>query len=545
MKTKAVHVLCERAAISESLLSALESLTPVDMQTRDHDTGDTGPDALIELPPARGSGRSQADPSTHRLRIECSGEPGSSHGADVRFGCSMDLDRRLRGRTLPHAPIQGIGPIEILPGDDVLAHYGDLPVWVKRREQNHVVDIVSTPPPRPAPDQHLFDYLNGDHFMQVLPWLHFLREVTSDIAWAGPSLRSCFMFDDPNLHWHSYGCISYKGLIEQAKARNYHVAIATVPLDGWFVHRPTARLLREHPDRLSLLIHGNDHTRGELAHHRGRAERLRFLAQCLQRVEVFERRAGLRVDRVMAPPHGAHSESMMPDMLALGFEGACISPGSLRGWAKGKQWAATFGLEPAQIMADGFPVLPRFRLSPSCEGDIVIAAFLDRPIIPVGHHASVADGLDLLARLAGIVNSFEGVQWQGVESILRSNFCTRMEGESLALRPFSQRIALDIPPHVDTLRLIPPVSAPTTDRDALFITRDAAAGSEPKTTRAGEPIRVRPGSRIEIVSTRLGVVDFHNIAAGGPRMWPVLRRALCESRDRCFPLIRRLAARHP
>jgi hypothetical protein len=162
---------------------------------------------------------------------------------------------------------------------------------------------------------------------------------------------------------------------------------------------------------------------------------LRLLAQSLRRIVRLEEAAGLHVARVMAPPHGAYTDGGLAAMLALGFEGACISTGSLRRWNPGRQWQPTFGLEIAEIMDGGLPVIPRFRLSSSCESPIVISAFLDRPIIPVGHHDTVADGLDLLSHIADVINSLGAVRWENPELMFRSNYLSMQEGATLRIRP--------------------------------------------------------------------------------------------------------------
>ena len=58
------------------------------------------------------------------------------------------------------------------------------------------------------------------------------------------------MLDDPNLHWPTYGFLDYAALVGSAKKHNYHVAIATIPLDGWFVHSAVGQLFRENTAHL-------------------------------------------------------------------------------------------------------------------------------------------------------------------------------------------------------------------------------------------------------------------------------------------------------
>ena len=309
-------------------------------------------------------------------------------GACVRFGNSDHLDRIFRNRTISHKVPPDLSVIRPEAGDEILASFDERPVWILKRGTDVSADVVSAPLPKLTDREQPFDYLDGQQFIQLLPLLHFLRQVTTDLAWTRPPLRACMMFDDPNLHWTSYGHMSYRELVKQAKAFGYHVALATVPLDAWGPHNRSVHLFKNNPEHLSLLIHGNDHARQELGQTRPPEEYFQLLAQSLQRIVRLEEKTGLKIARVMVPPHEALSEAALAAMLALGFEGASLTPWMLRYWNSKRQWPATFGLEIAEMM-DGFPVLPRFDLSATSEGPIVISAFLGRPIVLFEHHEAL------------------------------------------------------------------------------------------------------------------------------------------------------------
>ena len=464
---------------------------------------------------------------------------GSEESHRVRFGTSSVLDSRLRNRTLTHGKIESLQAVEPGEGDTVLARVDGEPVWVCRLEAGVRMDRVSLSLPALVNGDLPFEFLNDGNYLRLLPLLHFLRQVTAGSGWEPAPLRACFMFDDPNLHWRSYGFLDYPALVRRARQDGFHVALATVPLDVlWGAHRPTVQLFRENPEQLSLLIHGNDHTRAELGQERSAEGHLQLAAQALRRVARFEGATGLSVGRVMAPPHGAYAKEGLGAMFNLGFEGACISPWSLRDWERSPAWPPTFGLEMAELMEGRFPVLPRFRLSESCETTAVIAAFLGRPIIPVGHHDSVSDGLDLLERIAGIIRSLGEVRWCGPESMLRSNFSTRREGATLWVRPYSARVRVEVPPAVTELRVAPPDSASYRLATAA-LTDGAGEGGK------NESIRVRPGDRLELIADGLGAMDFARVASPARSCWGLPRRVLCEVRDRLQPVVykaRRLAS---
>ena len=154
---------------------------------------------------------------------------------------------------------------------------------------------------------------------------------------------------------------------------------------GYLVHSPrNRRIFREHPERLSLSVHGNNHTKREL----GRAysedrEGRSYCRQAIQRIERFERRTGLAVSRVMVPPYGACSEEMLAALPRYGFEAACISHGSLRFHNKTRAWTKNLGFLPSE-MIEGCPVLPRWGLTGPTTNSILLAAFLKQAIILQG-----------------------------------------------------------------------------------------------------------------------------------------------------------------
>ena len=80
--------------------------------------------------------------------------------------------------------------------------------------------------------------------MGLLPLAHFLRELSAAASWEQPESTACFVFDDPNLHWWSYGYLDYRKLAAHAEAHDYRVTAATIPLDQWYIHRATARFLQ-------------------------------------------------------------------------------------------------------------------------------------------------------------------------------------------------------------------------------------------------------------------------------------------------------------
>ena len=217
--------------------------------------------------------------------------------------------------------------------------------------------------------------------------------MTKTTSWTPPPLRAAFIIDDPNLHWPSYGYVDFLDLARHAHAHRYHASMAIIPLDLWYFDRRAVRIFRESAAELSLVVHGNDHVRAELAQPRPEREALGLVAQALCRVSRFERRTGLQIDRVMVPPHGDCNDTMFDALARAGFDALSWSP---------KPSSAISGWEVADVAPGGLPSIPRTLLGD--RDDLPFRAYLDQPIVLEGHHTDLADGLDLLQEAAGDVN---------------------------------------------------------------------------------------------------------------------------------------------
>jgi len=345
--------------------------------------------------------------------------PGELIDISLVFSDDADVAFPFRGRSLRTKVSVRPKVLTLGPNDRPLAISELGPVWTvcEGKTAKHFRSGFALPV-LPA-DGGLADVLNGGCFLETVVLLHWLREIGAGSP-PGPSpLRACFIFDDPNLHWPQYGFVDYRHLAAQAEKENYHVSFATIPLDAWFTHNGTAEIFRRHRNRLSLLVHGNNHTKWELAQPYSQAERSFLLRQAIRRIERLERQSGVTVARVMVPPHGACSEEMLAALPACGFEAACISHGSLRAHNRARAWTKTLGLLPFELVR-GCPVLPRWAVSGDVKNTILLAAFLGQAIILRGHHQDLKNGVELLGDSARFINALGPVVWSNMSDLSRS-----------------------------------------------------------------------------------------------------------------------------
>jgi hypothetical protein len=419
-------------------------------------------------------------------------------------------------------------------GDEVLASVGGKPIWLARSCEKGTCQITRTSLPLIREKDFLFQYFNEERFLELLPVMNFLSQLVKDTNWQSTSLPACLVIDDPSLYWPSYGHLDFGRLAEHAKKDNFFVSVATIPLDAWWVHRRVAEMFRSYNPRLSLLIHGNNHTARDMLPENDSGVCLSVAAQALRRMERLQRVHGLEVLKIMEAPHGAITNEMFPHLLALGYEAALGTTRLLVKHNPNVTWPASFGLHRSQILGGGLPVIPRIKITPNWGNAVLLAAFLRQPIVIVLHHGDIADGYEPLIEIAGMINQLAGVTWASPLEIARSNYTELRREDSLTVKMYSRRIQLAIPPNVKSLYLNRPWPQ-NGSCDEVIVRNSVREIFRGSGLGMLDPVPVESERQLEIYCPPGNPVDYRSVPAPGFRCWPLTRKFLMEARDRSAP----------
>ncbi|MEK7780127.1 MAG: hypothetical protein AAB370_01340 [Verrucomicrobiota bacterium] len=471
-------------------------------------------------------------PTVEMPRATAAGNEASLIEAKIVFSDDAEVPFPFRGRALPSKVAAGFVALKLAAGETALASIEGQVIWSLRKTGSVRHYRTGLPLPQIPEGGNFQNLFNGERFLELLPLVHWLRQLCGENEYQGLPLRAQFMFDDPNLHWPSYGYVDYREIAARAEKANYHVSFATVPLDNWFTHQPTAKIFRENPRRLSLLVHGNNHVHQELLQNYTPEDRVFLLRQALQRIEQLEAAAKVGVSRAMAAPHGACSEEMLAELPKCGFVGATISHGSLRAHNRSRPWVKSLGYRPAEIIK-GCAVMPRWRLASNAHNTILLAAYLRQPIILVGHHGDLKAGLELLDGLAGFINSLGTVAWLDTAELAEINYRWRMEDDVFRLQPLGSRVRVKIPNGTKSLIV---------DHGGQVgwqTWRVTSAGAAARSIEAGTIVNLSGATDEELLlevpvqpSVKLDEISNRRIFR------PFVRRLATEARDRLVALVR-------
>ncbi len=446
------------------------------------------------------------------------------------------LDRRLRGTTLPDSRVgEALEAGAGLQGQDgaaVLASHRGRPTWIRAG----ALRTALLAPNELEPGEALRERLRDGRSAALLPLVLFLRELTLDLAWQPPPLRACFLFDDPNLHWHSYGFIELGVLAAHAAEHGYHASLATIPLDTWFAHPGAVRALAESSGALSLAVHGNNHDGAELGRVGTEAAAVALAAQALRRLDRFARRTGLGVDRVMVPPHERCSEATVEGLRRCRFEAITMTrpfPWEAeppRSWLTAPAASGPLvGWRPADLAA-GMPVLLRHPVAGRSRAELALRAFLGQPLILYGHQNDLRYGLGALGAAAAEISRLGGARWGSLAAISRASFETRREGTRLAVRLLTRAARVEVPADAEEISVVAPAELDQRG-ERLFVAGRRQA--------LGEPVQVAPGTAVAVELRAPDAVEASAVPRPRQRPLALPRRALSESRDRLAPLLSR------
>jgi hypothetical protein len=278
------------------------------------------------------------------------------------------------------------------------------------------------------------EQINGNleitsYFSRLLPAAMFLRSIFKSQCWHSKHRFGNFIIDDPPLK-RSYGYLNYRDLVSKMDKADFASTIAFIPWNYRRIDKEVAQLFQERPDRLSLCVHGCDHTGGEFS-----STDLAALNSKVQlasaRMKSLNRQSGLSYSKAMVFPQGRFSTEALAALKSNNYI-AAINSSALAAHS-GAKAPLTLGhfLQPAITRYGGFPVF--LRRYPGASEQFAFDLFFGKPLLAVEHHSYLKDGGARLAEFISRLNLFDSLQWTGLHEILTKSHLERETDNEITL----------------------------------------------------------------------------------------------------------------
>jgi hypothetical protein len=268
-------------------------------------------------------------------------------------------------------------------------------------------------------------------FLRVAPEMMFVRYCAGELGWHALHHFANFTIDDPWLR-QPYGFVDYEGLLEEMKKHNFHTTIAFIPWNFDRSEPRVASLFRDHPDRFSISIHGNNHDHKEFTDFRSKPLNIQVgdLKQSLARMEKFRGLTGIPYDRVMIFPHSIAPEGTLEALRKYNYLATVNSSNVPQGSVRESD--DLFELRPVTVSFADLPSISRYSVAaPISQEFIAINEFLDNPLLLYAHSDLFAHGINAFDGTADKVNTIEpDVQWRGLGDIVAQLYLLKLREDS-------------------------------------------------------------------------------------------------------------------
>ena len=241
---------------------------------------------------------------------------------------------------------------------------------------------------------------------------------------AAHEINACLIVDDPPLK-PRYGFLRYGELLQSMNEHKFATTIAFIP---WNWHRTdfsTVRLFHENPEKLSLCIHGCDHTSREFADP-SMAVMNKRINLAIHRMQLLTGRTFLQHQEVMVFPQGAFSASAARALKLNGFLAAANTEVAPVDRAENKTKVADlFSL--AIMKYASFPIFTRRYLAHGPE-NFAFDGLLGKPCLIATHHDDFAGDAHILLDAIAKLNSLNWkLRWRPLGEAISRTFSMRTQ----------------------------------------------------------------------------------------------------------------------
>ncbi|MCC8964854.1 hypothetical protein H8A95_21670 [Bradyrhizobium sp. Pear76] len=277
-------------------------------------------------------------------------------------------------------------------------------------------------------------------FAGAVPIVMYLKWAFRDVCLTSVETSACLIIDDPPL-WPRYGLLDFDDLLQLADKLTFATTIAFIPWNWRRTNRGTVAAFRESSGKLSICVHGCDHTRGEFA---GRSPELldRKLKTARMRMQALRHHTALDHENVMVFPQGAFSPEAASALKRNGFTAAVnteVAPtnDALNETTLADLWSV------AIVRYASFPIFTRRYIDHGIE-NFAFDGLLGKPCFIAGHHDLLrGQGRELAMFLRLLASLQWKLCWRPLEDAVRRSYSIRSDGETILVKMLAERLLFE------------------------------------------------------------------------------------------------------
>lgn len=282
-------------------------------------------------------------------------------------------------------------------------------------------------------------------FAQDAPALMFVKYCAGARGWHALHHYANLTIDDAMLT-EPYGFLEYQRLLAEMETHNFHTTIAFIPWNYDRCEAKVVSLVRSHPNRFSICVHGDNHDHKEFTDYRDKplTVQVEALRQALARMNRFQTLTRIPYDKVMVFPHSIAPEKTLEALKGYDYL-ATVNSNNVPMGSSVPQ-GPLFALRPVTLLFGGFPSFSRYSAAAPVHNDfIAVNEFFDSPLLFYAHHELFERGIGAFDDVADRVNKSESdTRWQSLGDIVRHYYLLRLRDDSnYEVLAFSTEISLE------------------------------------------------------------------------------------------------------
>lgn len=323
----------------------------------------------------------------------------------------------------------------------------EFPVFIQtvRTEHNVFIDCLD------APSSDVASAWNT--LAAIAPALMFIRYSAGERGWHAVHHYANLTIDDPWLR-EPYGFLDYGRLLIEMEQHNFHSTIAFIPWNYDRSQPQVVSLIREHPDRFSISIHGDNHDHKEFTDYASKSLALQKadLGQALARMDRFETLTGLPYDKVMIFPHSIAPEKTLAALKDENYLATVNSSNVPMDTARPA--GASFDLRATTLAFAGFSSIRRYSVEGSLDASFMaLNMFLDNPSLFYCHQEFFSSGIGAFDAQADYVNRVQpDTRWRSLGEIVKHLYLVKLrDDDNYDVLSFSSMLTLENSSNRDAL----------------------------------------------------------------------------------------------